>query len=88
MHRLLTCNDNDERRKDVKIWKQVVAVFKVLSRNLRAVTGPTFERGTQLHVDIVFSNKQPQMFNKFLDFYGTRKFSTVFTTAYQVRRRV
>jgi hypothetical protein len=28
------------------------------------------------------------MFNKFLDFYGTRKFSTVFTTAYQVRRRV
>lgn len=88
MHRLLTWNDNDERRKDVSIWKQVVAVFKALFWNLQAVTGATFERGTQLHVDIVFSNKQPQMFNKFLHFYGTQKFSTVFTTIYQVRRRV
>jgi hypothetical protein len=60
----------------------------VFSRNLQAVTGPTFERGAQLHVDIVFSNKQPQMFNKFLDFCGARNFSTVLATAYLVRRRV
>jgi len=88
VHRPLTWNDYDERRNDVKIWKQVVAVFKVLSRNLQVVTGPTFERGAQHHVDIVFSNIQSQMFNKFLDFCGNRKFSTVLTTAYQVPRRV
>jgi hypothetical protein len=74
--------------KTSKFCKQVVSVFKVLSRNLQAVTGLTFEGGAQLRVDIVFSNKQSQMFNKFLDFYETRKFSTVFTTAFQVRRRL
>ena len=70
------------------VFRQVVAVFKVLSRNLQAVTGQTFDRGAKLHVDIVLSNRQPQMFNTFLDFYGTRKISTVSTTAYEVRRRV